>query len=755
MKKQKMLVPLLIVVVILLAAGAVQMLFGKMDKTIEENGKLSMQAVVEQVQQTYELQVGNYYSSMRVLDGYITQGNNYDILDNQDVMKFLDVWQKERGAKIYFIRDNGTAITLDKRECRLDISSALLMDLKNGQNIAKLIFYQDEAGINSSFLTAIPCKEYYIDGQAYNAVGAMVDRSRMDSVLKLYAYGGEAYMYMLDKDGEVIYTNQADVKVLQNFSLLKHLKKDNLMTEEQAAHLQQMFAEQSTGVTLLGGDTPYYLGYSPIRNNNSTLVCIVPKSVVDNTLISYQNSVLYSTLIMAGIILLLLAGTFYSMNRTTLANQKANYERKHREQQQENVKELEALNVELTKAQDVTAQALESAESANKAKTDFLSNMSHDIRTPMNAIIGMTSLIEHDAGDEAKVREYVRKIEVSSQHLLGIINDVLDMNKIESGKATIKYANFSIIDLIHEVDVLFRPQTEARHQTFEIAMENIRHEWLIGDNVRLMQIFSNLLSNAVKYTQDGGRIQFIVEEYPAKSTAYAKFRFVVMDNGMGMEDDFKDKIFDAFSREESSLTNKIQGTGLGMAITKNLIEIMGGSIVVDSQKDKGSTFEIMLDMKIAQESVGGHSRQAQNQVVDEDVMKGMHFLCAEDNELNAEILEALLESEGATCTICENGQAVLEAFEKSKPGDYDMILMDVQMPIMNGYEATRAIRQSSHELGKTIPIVAMTANAFSEDIQTSLASGMNAHASKPVDMQALKKIIKNICSSGGAKRGYF
>ena len=754
MKKQKMLVPLLMVFVILLAAGAVQMLFGKMDKTIEENGKLSMQAVVEQVQQTYEMQVGNYYSSMRVIDNYIAQGNTY-VLENQDVKKFLDIWEKERGAKLYFIRDNGTAITLDKRESRLDISSALLMDLKAGQNIAKLIFYQDGEGIKSGFLTAIPCREFYIDGQAYNAVGAMVDRSRMDSILKLYAYGGEAYMYMLDADGEVIYSNQTDTKALNNFSLLKHLKKDNLITEEQATYLQQMFADQSTGVSLFGGDHPYYLGYSPIANNNSTLVCIVPKQVVDNTLISYQHTVLYSTLIMAGIILLLLAGTFFSMNKMTLANQKAAYEKLHRQQQQANVRELEDLNKELTKAQDVTAQALESAESANKAKTDFLSNMSHDIRTPMNAIIGMTSLIEHDAGDESKVREYVRKIEVSSQHLLGIINDVLDMNKIESGKATIKDANFSIIDLIHEVDVLFRPQMEARHQTFEIAMENIHHEWLIGDNVRLMQIFSNLLSNAVKYTQDGGRIQFIVEEYQAKSTAYAKFRFVVKDNGMGMDDDFKDKIFDAFSREESSLTNKIQGTGLGMAITKNLIEIMGGSIVVDSQKDKGSTFEIMLDMKIAQESVGNHRTQTQEQVMDEDVMKGMHFLCAEDNELNAEILEALLESEGATCTICENGQEVLEAFEKSKPGDYDMILMDVQMPIMNGYEATKAIRQSSHELAQSIPIIAMTANAFSEDIQTSLASGMNAHASKPVDMKALKKIIRNVCSSGGVKRGYF
>ena len=367
----------------------------------------------------------------------------------------------------------------------------------------------------------------------------------------------------------------------------------------------------------------------------------------------------------------------------------------------------------------------------------------------MNAIIGMTSLIRHDAGNKAKVIEYADKIDISSQHLLGIINDVLDMSKIEAGKTVFKYTDFSILDFITELNTIFHSQIDEKNQTLTIIKENIRHEWVNGDQVHLMQIFSNLVSNAVKYTQEGGKIQFLVEECETKSSVYAKYRFLVSDNGMGMSADFKDTIFDAFTRAESSMTNKIQGTGLGMAITKNLVEAMGGTIDVESELGQGSCFEVLIDLRIAEDRFVSSAEQAEKDEPAGNVLKEMRFLCAEDNELNAEILMELLKIEGAECTICENGKRVLEAFEQSAPGDYDMILMDVQMPVMNGYEATKAIRRSSHELAKTIPIIAMTANAFSEDIQHSLAAGMNAHVSKPVEMKVLKKTIKSIKSGGG------
>ena len=419
------------------------------------------------------------------------------------------------------------------------------------------------------------------------------------------------------------------------------------------------------------------------------------------------------------------------------------------EVERENNAKLETINTELTQAKQAAEQALEVASYASQSKSDFLANMSHDIRTPMNAITGITSLLEHDAGNEEKVREYAKKIDVSARHLLGIINDVLDMSKIEAGKTVFKYSDFSIVDFIQELDTIFHSQIYEKKQTFTITKENIQHEWVNGDRVHLMQIFSNLLSNAIKYTQEGGEIQLLAEECESNSSVYAKYRFLVCDNGMGMSADFKDRIFDAFTRAENSLTNKIQGTGLGMAITKNLVDLMGGTIDVESEPGQGSCFEVFMDLKIAEERSASPASQAETEEQDGNILKGMRFLCAEDNELNAEILTELLKIEGAECTICENGKRALETFEQSVPGDYDMILMDIQMPVMNGYEATKAIRRSSHELAKTIPIIAMTANAFSEDIQHSLTAGMNAHISKPVDMKTLEKTIRSIKSGGG------
>ena len=246
-------------------------------------------------------------------------------------------------------------------------------------------------------------------------------------------------------------------------------------------------------------------------------------------------------------------------------------------------------------------KALEQAKTASVEKSNFLFNMSHDIRTPMNAVIGMTALIRHEAGNKDKVIEYADKIDISSQHLLGIINDVLDISKIEAGKTVFKYDDFSILNFIQEINTLFRSQIDEKKQTLTIIKENIRHEWVNGDQIHLMQIFSNLLSNAVKYTQEGGKIQFLVEECETKSSVYAKYRFLVSDNGMGMSADFKETIFDPFTRAESSMTNKIQGTGLGMAITRNLVEAMGGTIDVESELGQGSCFEVFIDLKIAED----------------------------------------------------------------------------------------------------------------------------------------------------------
>ena len=707
-----------------------------------------MGAVVEQIQQTYDLQVNGYYSRLHMLEDFLTQEGVRSIeLDRNK--KFFEAWQKESESTLIFLQENGKAITTDGTKLRVDMPSKLLLDLRNGYNIGKLVSLDYNQKKKDGYLVAIPCQEYTIKGETYTAIGTLYDHSKLDSMLSVKSYNGNAYLFMLDNDGNITYTNQKEDKFFRNYFLLKHLKGDQAITEEEADSLQKKLDGREQGVELVESDKPYYLGYCPIENNNTMLICIVEKSVVDNVLRDYQKTIVFETILMAGFILLLFAGLFYSISRRSLAEQKAEYEKRNNEIQTQAMKEMEESNKKLKKAKDITTEALQTAENANKTKTDFLSNMSHDIRTPMNAIIGMTSLIRHDAGNKAKVIEYADKIDISSQHLLGIINDVLDMSKIEAGKTVFKYTDFSILDFITELNTIFHSQIDEKNQTLTIIKENIRHEWVNGDQVHLMQIFSNLVSNAVKYTQEGGKIQFLVEECETKSSVYAKYRFLVSDNGMGMSADFKDTIFDAFTRAESSMTNKIQGTGLGMAITKNLVEAMGGTIDVESELGQGSCFEVLIDLRIAEDRFVSSAEQAEKDEPAGNVLKGMRFLCAEDNELNAEILMELLKIEGAECTICENGKRVLEAFEQSAPGDYDMILMDVQMPVMNGYEATKAIRRSSHELAKTIPIIAMTANAFSEDIQHSLAAGMNAHVSKPVEMKVLEKTIRSIKSGGG------
>ena len=611
----------------------------------------------------------------------------------------------------------------------------------------KISFVFDSMTDNQSkmvFLDRLPEPIYLQNGEKKTSIlyfGIVQDMEQLNPYFECDAYNGNNSVYVLDDNGFKLFnSNQVElIKGHNVFSVLQNMKYlHNSSFEKTKAELEKKDCSYSNAV--LDG-TEYFYGLKRMENAEWTLIFLVPAEYVATNTLKLVNFVMVFIVIFTVIVAVcVMLGISFVMRR--------NQQEAIRVERENNAK-LETVNTKLRQAKQAAEDAFQVAQEANRSKSSFLANMSHDIRTPMNAIIGITFLIRHDAGDKGKVIEYADKIDTSSQHLLGIINEVLDMSKIEAGKTVFKYSDFSIPDFIQELDTIFRSQIYEKKQTLTITKENIRHEWVNGDQVHLMQIFSNLLSNAIKYTQEGGEIQLLAEECESNSSVYAKYRFLVCDNGMGMSADFKNTIFDAFTRAENSLTNKIQGTGLGMAITKNLVDLMGGTIDVESEPGQGSCFEVFMDLKIAEERSVSPDSQAETEEQDGNILKGMRFLCAEDNELNAEILTELLKIEGAECTICENGKRVLETFEQSVPGDYDMILMDVQMPVMNGYEATKAIRRSSHELANTIPIIAMTANAFSEDIQHSLTAGMNAHISKPVDMKTLEKTIRSIKSGGG------
>ncbi len=393
----------------------------------------------------------------------------------------------------------------------------------------------------------------------------------------------------------------------------------------------------------------------------------------------------------------------------------------------------------------ILKDALIQARQANEAKNMFLANMSHDIRTPMNAIVGFSALLEREAENPEKVRKYAQRIATSSRHLLGLINDILDMSRIESGNMALNVAQISTGEFLDGISSIILPQARKKNQNFTINVKDQPPEWIMGDQLRLEQVIINLLTNAVKYTPEGGNIELGVINCGQRKPNYAHLRFVVTDDGIGMSEEFQKTIFDPFTREVNSMTNKVQGTGLGMAITKNLVALMSGAISVRSRKGEGSTFTVDLEFALPVQTVRPEPVKPKEDT--ERVLVGKRILCAEDNEINAEILGEVLKLEGVSFDIAHDGVEAVEMFVNSEPGYYDMILMDIQMPRMNGYEATMAIRASGHPDALTVPIAAMTANAFTEDVQRALSSGMNEHISKPIDIAALHETFKRMMSA--------
>ncbi len=382
-------------------------------------------------------------------------------------------------------------------------------------------------------------------------------------------------------------------------------------------------------------------------------------------------------------------------------------------------------------------KALALAEEASRTKSDFLSSMSHDIRTPMNAIIGMTVLAEAHLNDRERVAQCLQKISLSSRHLLSLINDILDMSKIERSKITLNHVKVFLPELMEQLASMMGQQAAEAGLAFEVHTGELAHPYFYGDALRINQILINILSNAVKFTPEGGRVTFSGEEpAPAREAGKARYRFTVSDTGLGMSEEFLAHLFEPFTRSRSA--TRIEGTGLGLSITKGLVDLMNGEISVESRERAGTTFCVELECEIAREEPQTDGEEARAGVRPRGrTIAGRRFLVAEDNELNAEILCELLQMHGAKSVVKRDGAQAVREFCSRAPGTYDAILMDIQMPEMNGYEAARAIRSLGRADGGQIPIIAMTANAFTEDIQAALQAGMNAHVAKPIDMQGL------------------
>ncbi len=695
------------------------------------------------------------------------------------------------------------------------------------------------------------------------------------------AYGSRNETYILKSDGTRMHDELSQGRSIQAYNVLKALEE---MEGHSYPDLRAALEEGGTlSTNFYREGVEYYYCLASLAEYDTLLLFLIPAERVAPSTVELVGAVVRMLLLLAAALLVLLILAAAAVTRQQSSARLFRQEQENLRRQEELNQRLEESNAMLARSKETAEQAFRIAEEANRAKSSFLSNMSHDIRTPMNAIVGFATLLNRDAENPDKVREYTKKIASSGQHLLGLINDILDISKIEAGKTTLNLSHESIVDLIEGIDAIIRPQMKAKGHHFEVYSRDLRHEQVIMDKLRLNQILLNLLSNAVKYTPDGGRVTLTVQELPQLTRQLVRFRFIVADNGYGMSEEYQQKIFQAFTREEDSVTNKIQGTGLGMAITKNLLDLMGGTISLESEKGKGSTFTVTLELHVSEHAIDHdfwkkHGITRILAVDDEDVvcqniqltmegtgasvdycleggkalelvqdaiarerpyhivlldwkmpgmdgvetarriraevsrdvpiivlssydwpeieeearsagvdaflskpffltsfrqkvegilgqkagiveaeepareasaLQGMRILVAEDNDINSEILRELLHMSGAECDVCENGRLVVEAFEKSVSGQYQLILMDVQMPVMNGYEATAAIRESAHPLATRIPIIAMTANAFAEDVRDALEAGMNGHVAKPIDMTVLEQTVRAVLEAQG------
>ena len=570
--------------------------------------------------------------------------------------------------------------------------------------------------------------------------GISQSMTQLNDYFRCDAYENNNSVYVLDDNGFKLF-NANDTELLKGHNVYTVLSRMSYLHGSSFAVAKERLDRTGSCYSnaVLDG-TEYFYALKQMENAQWTLAFLVPAKYVAVNTQKLVSIVMIIIIVIAMVFSVITVFVGWSLLRQKQQQELQAEKEANLRLEQYNI-HLTQVNDELRQAQDIAAEALQSAERASKAKTDFLANMSHDIRTPMNAIIGITTLMKNELHQPEKLAEHLDKLENSGQLLLGIINDILDMSRIESGKTTLNVEKMNLPQQISQLDSIIRQQAGQRRQTFTVNT-HLQHENVLADPNRLNRVLMNILSNAVKYTPTGGHIRFEVDELP-RNEHYARYRFVVQDDGIGMSEAYQKTLFDPFTREERSGTNKVQGTGLGMAITKNIVDLMGGSINVESTTGKGTRFEVVLEFPVDAEADTVPEAQVLPEEEEEtSPLSGMKFLCAEDNAINAEILEMLLEANGASCTICSNGQEIVDVFASVKPGEYDMILMDVQMPVMDGLEATRRIRSGENPLGRIIPILAMTANAFLEDMQKSREAGMDEHLSKPVDIAALEQTVK-------------
>ena len=600
----------------------------------------------------------------------------------------------------------------------------------------KHTFVTDTSNVKGTYLAFSHKLQSTSDSERGLRFTHMVLLKEISTIRKYYtteSYGGHAATYIINRNGTLAYYDADNEDILGVRNVFKALREGTYSGSKDFATMRQQLNNYGIATaSVLLKDNEYYYCLAKMAEYDMTIMLLIPAEYVAVSTMTMLQSALRIQVVFTVLLLGLVLLALISIVRAERSSKMIKIEKE--------------TNQKLNKLRVAAEDALKVAESASKAKSTFLSNMSHDIRTPMNAIIGFATLALDDIRDGKKVEDYLSKILSSSKHLLGLINDILDMSRIESGKVVLEEQETDLVTTLQELQSIMEGQAKERKLKLHVDYSNLRDRHVYCDKTRLNQVMFNLLANAVKFTSEGGSIWLTMSQleptYEVEDRAIYEIR--VKDTGIGIGKEFIKHIFEPFERERTSTVSKIQGTGLGMAITKNIVDMMGGTIEVESQKGVGTEFIIRLELRLQAEAGVANEDGTKQHGHAEGVAEfaGKRLLLAEDNELNREIACMLLSKYGFVIDTAENGQEAVDLVAASAPDYYDLVLMDIQMPVMDGHEATRRIRNlEDKELAK-VPVVAMTANAFDEDRKAAKECGMNGFISKPINMQEVVQALR-------------
>ena len=708
------------ILVVAIVVGVFFMRNSLMKLTIEERSN-QLEEMVTQIQANLDSGLQTHWNLVAGLNN-AAQGNRFE--NSQDVSDNIVHMENDfrtdlYGCRVMLLDEQGTAYLSDgPAGIWYDVSHLL-----DGEK--RHTFVSETDTIDGSFLvfsqeldSPITMGENHV---RFTHIVLLKDIQTVKQYYTTTTYGGKAATYIIKKNGTLAYFDADSDDVIGARNIYKALEEAEYIQGRNFDMVkEQLDRDGIVAANILLNQTEYYYCLTALNNYDMTLMLLLPADCVAVSTMDMMNSAIRTGMIFISAMVLLILLAFFSLIKVQRSSQMVKLE-------QETNKELNRLRA--------------AAETANAAKSTFLNNMSHDIRTPMNAIIGFTN-IALKQNPKPEVKACLDKISDSSEHLLALINDVLDISRIESGKVQYTPAPVDIAEVSESVLTIMYGYLSNRDITFQTELEEPNTRYVLTDAVRVREVLVNILGNAVKFTNDGGTVTYAVSYHPGEDDRHVNVRYRISDTGIGMSEEFVTHIFDEFSQEEHGARTQYKGTGLGMAITKRYVDLMGGTICVESRKGVGSTFTVKLPMEIADFCEGKKTAVA----VGKADLHGLKVLLAEDNDLNAEIAIVQLEELGMQITRAVDGKEAVRCFAENPQGTFDIILMDIMMPQMNGYEATKAIRSlDDRPDGRTIPIIAMTANAFAEDVQASLDAGMNGHLSKPIVMdEVVKTIARNL-----------